>query len=80
MTQDQAILFILEKLAELLGAIVDDHVALDAAGLDARADVRAVLVALGNFAAKNGRPDLLTILHGASRRLMDETEAKSASR
>jgi hypothetical protein len=79
MTQDEATLFIFEKLAELLGAVVDDHVALDAAGLEARADVRAVLIALGNFAARSGRPDLLPILHGASRRLMDETDAKTAS-
>ena len=79
MTQDEATLFIFEKLAELLGAVVDDHVELDTAGLDARADVRAVLIALGNFAARNGPPDLLPLLHGASRRLMDETDAKTAS-
>ena len=78
-TEDEATLFIFEKLAELLGAVVDDHVALDTAGLDARADVRAVLIALGNFAARNGRPDLLPILHGASRKLMDEADTKSAS-
>ena len=80
MTQDEATLFIFEKLAELLGAVVDDHVVVDAVGLDARADVRAVLIALGNFAARNGRPDLLSILHGAARRLMDEADPKSASR
>lgn len=79
MTQDEATLFIFEKLAELLGAVVDDHVALDRAGLEARADVRAVLVALGNFAVRNGRPDLLPVLHGAARRLMDEADVKSAS-
>ena len=80
MTQDEATLFIFEKLAELLGAVVDDHVVVDAVGLDARADVRAVLIALGNFAARNGRPDLLSILHGAARRLMDEADPKCASR
>ena len=79
MTQDDRRAHARRGRPELLGAVVDDHVALDAAGFEARADVRAVLIALGNFAARNGRPDLLPILHGASRRLMDETDAKTAS-
>ena len=79
MTQDETTLFVYEKLTQLLGAIVDDHVTADAAGEDARADVRAVLTALGNFAARNGRPDLLPILHGAARRLMIEDDTMSAA-
>lgn len=79
MTQDETTLFVFEKLTQLLGAIVDDHVTADAAGEDARADVRAVLTALGNFAARNGRPDLLPILHGAARRLMIEDDTMSAA-
>ena len=79
MTHDEATLFIFEKLVDLLGAVVDDHAALDEAGLEARADVRAVLVALGNFAARTGRPDLLPILHGAARRLMEESDPKTAA-
>ena len=61
--------FIIERLARLVVVLFEEHVGNDPAALKARADSRAILVALGNWAAKQGRADLMPILHGLAAKI-----------
>jgi hypothetical protein len=69
--------FIIERLARLVVVLFDEHVGTDATALKARADSRAILVALGNWAAKQGRADLMPILHGLAAKIAAAADFKT---
>ena len=59
MSDDEVSEFIIGRLAELVGVLLNDHVGAGADDRRVRSDSIAILMALGNWAAEHGRPDLL---------------------
>ena len=76
MSDDEVSEFIIGRLAELVGVLLNDHVGAGADDRRVRSDSIAILMALGNWAAEHGRPDLLPQLHGLARKVEATPAAK----
>ena len=69
MTDEHTADYVIERLAELLVVLLRDHIGHDAAAEQIRKDSEAILLVLGNVAAKHGRADLMPLLHGIAHKI-----------
>ena len=69
MSDDEVSEYIVGRLAELIVVLLRDHVGTNHHDVQIRADAFAILMTLGNWAAKHGRPDLMPQLHGLARKI-----------
>jgi hypothetical protein len=78
MTDEEATEFIIGRLAELITVLLSEHVGTEPADKEVRADSIAILMTLGNFAAKHHRADLMPQLHGLARRIANSAPSRGA--
>jgi hypothetical protein len=78
MTDEEVTEFIIGRLAELIVVLLRDHVGTEPQDAQIRADSIAILMTLGNGAAKHGRADLMPQLHGLVRKIANFTPAEAA--
>ena len=76
MSDDEVSEYIVGRLAELIVVLLRDHVGTDHHDAQIRADAFAILMTLGNWAAKHGRPDLMPQLHGLARKITNTAPSK----
>ena len=69
MTDEHTADYVIERLAELIVVLLRDHIGHDAAAEQVRKDSEAILLVLGNVAAKQGRADLMPLLHGIAHKI-----------
>lgn len=69
MSDDEVTEFIIGRMAELVVVLVTEHLGSSSGDRQVRADVVAILMTLGNWAATHGRPDLMPQLHGFVRKI-----------
>ena len=68
---DKTTEFVISRLAELVVVLFNEHVGTNAESAKARIESRMILTALGNWAARNGRADLMPQLHGLAAKIKD---------
>jgi hypothetical protein len=77
--EDDAARFVINRLAELVVVLFNDHIGRDAGAMKDRADGRVVLLALGDVAADHGRADLTTILHDLAAKIQLEPPSRTTA-
>nr|WP_166177016.1 hypothetical protein [Altererythrobacter segetis] len=75
MSDDEVTEFVIGRVAELAVALLNEHVGGNAEAAKVRIEARFILTALGNWAATNGRADLMPLLHGLAARINDPGNA-----
>ena len=70
MSDDDVTEFIIGRLAELVVMLVSERVGTGPEDMEARAGANEILMTLGNWAAQQGRPDLMPRLHGLARKII----------
>jgi len=75
MSDDEVSEFVIGRLGELLVVLFNEHVGSHAEAVRARTQSRLILTALGNWAAGNGRADLMPLLHGLAVKIKDPSDA-----
>jgi hypothetical protein len=78
MGEDEVSEFVIGRLAELVVALLKDHIGTGPEDSEIRADCIVILMTLGNWAAKQGRADLMPQLHGLARKIANTTPAKGS--
>lgn len=78
MNDDEVTSFIIDRLAELVVVLFNEHVETDMKAAKARTDSRIILVELANWAARNGRADLMPMLSAVAAKIT-EPEPKQTS-
>ena len=68
---DKTTEFVIGRLAELVVVLFNEHVGTSAEAAKARIESRMILTALGNWAARNGRADLMPQLRGLATKIKD---------
>lgn len=76
MSDDEVTEFIIARLAELIVVLLGEHVGIEPDDKQVRADSIAILMTLGNWAAKHGRADLMPQLHGLARKIANSAPSK----
>jgi hypothetical protein len=77
MTDEEVTEFIIGRLAALIVVLLRHHVGTEPHDAQIRADSIAILMTLGNGAAKHGRADLMPQLHGLAWKIANFTPAES---